>query len=194
MQSVSFGRKIPIAECKVKDIKSGRYVPVKMYEFDCTEQSDIDEVKNLPSNFYFYKTAIATEMETKKRAKEKYSIDTGVSHYVMQSRNGEILGIACVRNNEETYGVKFIQTTQNSTHKYIGQTMLATMAKLALDDNRKKFEIFFPTDEAMDFYTKKCGFKKGDSYRNLEMYQKDMKKFIFRTQLKTHAPIVDIRV
>lgn len=194
MQSVSFGRKIPVAECKVKDIKTGKFIPVKMYEYDCTEQSDIDEVENLPSNFYFYKTAVAREMETKKKAREKYSIDTGISHYIMQTNNNETLGIASVRNNEETYSVKFIQTTQNLTHKYIGQTMLASMAKIALNDNRKIFEISFPTDDAMGFYTHKCGFKHGNSYRNLIMSPKDMKKFIFRTQLKTHAPIVDIRV
>ena len=193
MYSISFGKKTPVVMCKVKELATRKYVPVKLFEYDCKEQSDIDEVQNLPYDFYFYKTAIAREMETKKKAREKYSIDTGVSHYVMQDNNGDILGIASVRNDEETYAVKFIQTTQNSTHKYIGQTMLASMAKIALIDNRKVFEIYFPTDEAMGFYTHKCGFKHGDSYRNLVMLPKDMKKFIFKTQLKTHAPIVDIR-
>ena len=193
MQSVSFGRKIPVAECKVKDIQSGRYVPVKMYEFDCTEQSDIDEVKNLPSLFD-YKTAIVTDMETKKQAKQKYSLDTCVSHYIMQTKEGETLGIASVRDNEEAYGVKFIQTSQHTTHKYIGQAMLASLARIALNDKKEKFEICFPTDEAMGFYTHKCGFKQGDSYYYLEMLPKDMKKFIFKTQIKTHAHIVDIRV
>lgn len=193
MQSLYFGRKLPVAECKVKDIKTGKFVPVKMYEYDCKDETDIQEVLNLPFAFGF-KTAIAREMETKKKAKEKYSIDTGISHYIMQTEDGNPLGIASVRNNEETYGVKFIQTSQHATHKYIGQTMLASMARIASNDDRKKFEIYFPTDEAMGFYTNKCGFKHGNSYRNLIMTPKDMKKFIFRTQLKTHAPIVDIRV
>ena len=190
---VSFGRKIPVSACKVKDLKTGSFVPVKMYEFDCTEQSDIDEVRNLPSCFG-YKTAIATDMETKKKAKEKYSIDMGVSHYIMQTENGETLGIASVRNNEETYGVKLIQTTQNSTHKYIGQAMLASMAKIAINDNREKFEIRFPTFEAMGFYKNKCGFKHGENQHHLEMSLKDMKKFIFKTQLKTRGTVVDIRL
>ena len=193
MQSISFGQKIPVAECKVKDIKSDKFVPVRMYEYDCKDQSDIDEVRNLPSCFG-YKTAIATDMETKKKAKEKYSIDTGVSHYIMQTEDGNPLGIASVRNNEETYGVKFIQTSQHSTHKYVGQAMLASMAKIAMNDNREKFEIRFPTNEAMGFYTHKCGFKHGESHYHLEMSQKDMKKFIFKTQLKTHSTIIDTRV
>ena len=192
MYSISFGKKIPVVTCKVKDLSSKKFVPVKMYEYDCREQSDIDEVKNLPVPFS-YKTAIATEMETKKIAREKYSIDTGISHYIIESEQGIPLGIASVKNNEESYGVKFIQTSQNLTHKYVGQAMLASIAQIALNDNRKNFEIYFPTDDAMGFYTHKCGFKHCDSYRNLEMFEKDMKKFIFRTQLKTRAPIGDLR-
>lgn len=193
ISSVSFGRKIPVTECKVKNLSTGKFESVKMYEYDCKDETDIQEVLNLPFAFGF-KTAIATDMEAKKSAKEKYSIDTGVSHYIMQTEDGNPLGIASVRNNEETYGVKFIQTSQHSTHKYVGQAMLASMAKIAMNDNREKFEIRFPTNEAMGFYTHKCGFKHGESHYHLEMSQKDMKKFIFKTQLKTHSTIIDTRV
>ena len=189
---ISFGKKIPVAECKVKDLRTGRFVPVKMYEYDCLDQSDIDEVKSLPDTFD-YKNAISTEMRTKKNAKEKYFLDTGVSHYVMQTKEGETLGIASLQKDDESWGVKFLQTSQHSTHKYIGQTMLASIAKMALTDCKKRFEIFFPTDSAMGFYTKKCGFKPEDGAYHLQMFPKDMKKLIFKTQLKTRAQIVDTR-
>ena len=189
---ISFGKKIPVSECNVKDLRTRKFVPVKMYEYDCLDQSDIDEVKSLPDTFD-YKNAISTEMRTKKNAKEKYFLDTGVSHYVMQTKEGETLGIASLQKDDESWGVKFLQTSQHSTHKYIGQTMLATIAKMALTDCKKRFEIFFPTDSAMGFYTKKCGFKPEDGAYHLQMFPKDMKKLIFKTQLKTRAQIVDAR-
>ena len=192
LSSVSFGKKIPVSECKVKELGTGRFVPVKMYEYDCLDQSDIDEVKSLPASLS-YKDAISTEMKTKKMAKEKLFLDTGISHYVMQTNEGETLGIASLKKDDESWGVKFLQTSQHSTHKYIGQSMLASIARMALTDSKKRFEIFFPTDSAMGFYTKKCGFKPEDGAYHLQMFPKDMKKLIFKTQLKTRAHIVDTR-
>ena len=192
MYSISFGKKIPVTTCKVKDLTTKKYVPVKMYEYDCKDIEDIKEVENLPSHFG-YKKVIADEMKTKKAAWEKYSLGTGVSHYVMQDNKGVVLGIASVKVQDSVNGVKFIQTSQNRTHKYIGQTMLASLSKIALNDGKEKFEICFPADDAISFYTNKCGFKHGKSFYHLEMSPKDMKKFVFKTQLKTHSPIVDIR-
>ena len=189
---ISFGKKIPVSACKVKDLRTGKFVPVKMYEYDCLDQSDIDEVQSLPDSFN-YKTSILKEMSAKKIAKEKYFLDTGVSHYVMQTKEGETLGIASLQKNDESWGVKFLQTSQHSSHKYIGQTMLASMARMALTDSKKRFEIYFPTDSAMDFYTKKCGFRPEEGSYHLQMFQKDMKKLIFKTRLKTRADIVDTR-
>ena len=93
---ISFGKKIPVSACKVKDLRTGKFVPVKMYEYDCLDQSDIDEVQSLPDSFN-YKTSILKEMSAKKIAKEKYFLDTGVSHYVMQTKEGETLGIASLQ-------------------------------------------------------------------------------------------------
>ena len=192
MHSISFGKKNPVAVCKVKDLATKKFVPVKMYEYDCKDIEDIQEVENLPNSFGF-KQAIANEMRTKKAAWEKYSLNTGVSYYVMQEGNNNVLGIASVNISENTNGVKFIQTSQNSTHKYIGQTMLAALSKLTMNDGKEKFEISFPTDDAMGFYIYKCGFKHGDNFYSLEMSPKEMKKFVFKTQMKTRSSIVDIR-
>ena len=112
----------------------------------------------------------------------------------MQDKNGVVLGIASVKIDENKNGISYIQTSQNKTHKYIGQTMLAALSKITLNDGKEKIEIWFLTEEAMGFYTDKCGFKRGDSLYCLEMFPKDMKKFIFRTQLKSRAPIIDIRM
>ena len=32
---ISFGKKIPITQCKIKDIEQNKFVPATFYEVDC---------------------------------------------------------------------------------------------------------------------------------------------------------------
>ena len=190
---ISFGKKIPVTTCKVRNNETRKFVPARLYEFDCKDEADIQEVKNLPLGWSFA-TTISSEMRAKKVAREKYDISTGHSFYVLKDNNYSTIGICSLKNDKDNFGVKFIETLTNGTCKYAGQAILASLALLALHDKRDKFEIRYPTDEAKDFYTSKCGFKQGDNLYHLQMDKKGMKKLVKKVQQRTHARVVDIRV
>ena len=62
--SVSFGCKIPITKCQIKDIKHNQFVPATYYEIDCKDTSDIKEVDSLLGEWDF-KNAIVYSMKSK---------------------------------------------------------------------------------------------------------------------------------
>lgn len=192
IQQVSFGKKIPVAKCKVRNNDTHKFIRAKLYEYDCMDESDILEVKSLPVGWGFAAT-ISNEMQTKKAAREKYDISTNHSFYVLKDEKDSTIGICSVKNDEKYFGVKFIETLSNGSYKYAGQAILASLALIALHDKRNKFEVRYPTEEAKDFYTSKCGFRQGDSLYHLSMDRKGMKKFIKNVQFRTHSPIFDVR-
>lgn len=193
ISSISFGKQIPVVNCQVKDNRTGEYIPVTMYEYDCYDQEDIEEVRNLPE-FWTYNKAIANDMSEKKYCLEKLYSDAGISCYVLKTKKNETIGITSVRNSRNRSEVKLIQTAQNGRYKYAGQAMLASLALIALNDRKSTFKILYPTNEAMDFYRKKCKFKKIKKSSNLEMNEKGMRSFVKRTQLRTHAPLIDVNI
>lgn len=193
ISSISFGKKIPVVKGKVKQLETGRFVNVKLYEYDCKDAEDIMEVKNLPSINWSFCLLIANGMIEKKYAREKFSIDTGHSYYTLQDDNKNTLGIVAVKDSDDYLGVKFIETDGNIKYKYSGQTVLASLALMALHDKKNLFEIRFPNDEAIPFYVNKCGFKEENNSMHLSMNSKDMKKFVKRTQRRIHSPLIDIR-
>ena len=193
IHSVSFGKKIPLISCKVRNNQTGKFERAKLYEYDCKDRDDIDEFAKLP-DYWGFKYSILSGMCEKKVVFDKHNVSTGVSYYVLKDKDDETIGICSAKNDSKNFGVKLIQTSPAKTHKYVGQAMLASLAMLGLKNNRNKFEIRYPTDEAMFFYTDKCGFKKGESKFHLEMDRKGMKKLVRNVQARTRSQIVDLSV
>ncbi len=193
VSNISFGKKIPVVDCQVRDNRTGKYIPVTMYEYDCYDQADIDEMRNLPE-CWSYNRAIANDMSEKKYCLENLYSDAGISCYVLKNKKNETIGITSVRNSRTRSEVKLIQTAQNGKYKYAGQAMLASLALIALNDRKSTFKILYPTEEAMDFYKKKCKFKKSKQSSNLEMDQRGMKNLVKRTESRTHGPIIDVQI
>ncbi len=193
IHSVSFGKKIPVAACRVKNNQTGKFERAKLYEYDCKDIEDLKEFASLP-DYWGFKNAILSGMCEKKVALDKHNVSTGVSYYVLKDNQDETIGICSAKNDSDDYGVKLIQTTPTKSHKYTGQAMLAALALVGLNENRTKFEIRYPTDEAMMFYTDKCGFKKGESKYHLEMDRRGMKKLVRNVQARTRSQIVDLSV
>ncbi len=69
--------------------------------------------------------------------------------------------------------------------KYIGETLLAFLAKLTAIENKRKLLIFLPVKSAEQFYEEKCGFKKLKGSVNMEMESKNFDALI--AQNKTHT-------
>ena len=189
---ISFGKKIPTISCKVKNNETGKYVPATLYEYDCRDTEDINEVENIPNKWGF-KDVILNGMKTKKAANEKYGVDTETSFFVLKAPDDETIGLSYLYHRDNELAVKFIQTAPDKKYKYAGQTMLAGHALIAMNDHFDKFAVRFATDEATPFYTHKCGFKRSKDIFSLEMTAKETKKFLRKIFFRTHGKVEDIR-
>ncbi|MBQ8635020.1 hypothetical protein IJ425_02575 [bacterium] len=192
IHTVSFGTKIPTMTCKVKNNETGKFVPATLYEYDCSEQADIIEIEQLPNNWGF-KKVISNGMLAKKKAREKFDIDTKTYFYALKDETGKTIGISYLYERDNAQAVKFIETDPEKEYKFAGQTMLAGHALATMNDKFDRFEIRFATDEATPFYTHKCGFKRGEDKYSLEMTAKDVKKFLRKIFFRTHGKVKDIR-
>ena len=61
---ISFGKKIPIAQCQIYDNQQQKFVKAVISEFDCKDKSDITEIKSLGPNWQ-YKETISSNMGIK---------------------------------------------------------------------------------------------------------------------------------
>lgn len=188
--TISFGQKIPLAMFQLKDTLQNRYVPAIIYEMDCKDISDIDEVM-AADGYWMYRPSIINNMVDK--FKTMSDEPNGKRFYVTQLENGSTLGMSQVHTNNNELCVDFIESRRDKRYKYVGQTMLAALGKNFLKKDGKRLVIPTPTDPAMPFYIDKCGFKE---YKNtkLKMNKVSLQKFITRTQRLIETPIIDIEV
>lgn len=190
---ISFGKKIPITTGQIYDNEKNKFVKATCYEYDCQNRSDIAEIRKLNDDWVF-------KIETLDYMKKKYNcnqqgLDTNIVVYSLESETGEILGLCCAENNPKSLDVKFFESKQDRRHKFVGQTLLASIGKQMLGNRQqKKLMIKTAIATAYDFYEKTCGFVM-DSIFNSDLYMNRIKtyKFIKQTQQRTKAEIVNIQ-
>ena len=191
MNTVNFGKKIPLTQCQIKDCKEDKYVPATFYELDCKDKEDILEVANLKGSWYFQNT-IVRNMQVKHACQKISSRDTGSSFFILQKDNGPILGICQTKQSGNNLSVQFIESERAKTHKFVGQTMLASLGLKVIKENKNELKIDIPTTNAKPFYIDKCGFKECQN-GSLKMSTKHLQRFIRKTQKRTKSPLLDIR-
>ena len=62
--AISFGRKIPRYTCQIQNKYTGSYIPATIYEYNCKDESDYEEVNSLNRRWAF-KENIGRNMEAK---------------------------------------------------------------------------------------------------------------------------------
>lgn len=191
IQNISFGRKIPITECKVRNLETKKFVPATFYEVDCQDYKEIEDIRDSKGTWSFL-ASILYNMDSKHIWLQKNTGENPYKFYILENKNGEILGISQTENRDNNVAVKFLDSGRNKEYKYVGQTMLASMGQHVLNQNGEKLEILHPTIDAYEFYTKNCKFKE-DENSNLVMNPQQIKKFIRRTQYRTHSRIIDMK-
>ena len=189
--SISFGQKIPTAQCSVLDKKKDRFIPAILYELDCSDSSDIDEISNIKAPMPF-KNSIAANMRLKYAYQKISSRKGNLDFYIFQTDEEKTLGICQVKKVDNNIEIDYISTLQDKRYKYAGQSMLAAIGMRLLKKNGSKLIIGVSTEDALPFYTEKCGFKQTQN-EALKMNKKHIQKFIRRTQKKTNSPIIDLR-
>ena len=190
ISSPSFGKKIPIATCKVQDKKTRQFEPVTIYKVDCADSSDIREINDLQGSWRF-KKRIVEDMNSKHQL-QKYGEDDGYNaFYVIQSEDNTILGMSETEEIDDgIHNINYIET--KSPKRFVGQVLIATIGQDVINQYGKALTVTEPEGDAYEFYTDVCGFSEiDDDY--LRMTSRQIDRFIEQTEDRTNSMLFDIR-
>lgn len=183
LNAISFGNKIPVAKCNIRDVRQNKFVEATLVEFDCKDNSDVEEIEKLDENWE-YKDVFRDKMKYT-RSIMRYKVP--LNHfYALKNENGEIVGIAQVKDERPDFVLNHIESKKGQ-YKFIGQNMIAMLSKIALENNFKRLYVPIPIEKARAFYTKKCGFRDifGDCGVALSTF--GMKRFQRKVNKRTNA-------
>ncbi len=181
---ISFGKKIPVAKCKVQDKNTGKFIPATFYEYDCKDESDFLEIKNL-SRKWTFKKHIANNMEIKHAVETFWGEKSNSHFYVMEDANKEILGICQVDEKNEFYNIDYIESKPYNKYKYVGQSMIASIGRKLLKNKGQVLLVRTPVDDAMDFYLN-LGFTPFGDFM-FKMLRPAISKLVHETEEKTNT-------
>ena len=192
MSPVSFGKKIPIMKCQIKDIKQNKFVSAKLSKYDCKDYNDIVDVSRSCPNWCFI-NSILNDMYTKyvQGGTEKFSSD----FYILENEEGKAIGFCETKSSKESTNVEYIVSKHNNNYKYIGQALMAMVGKAVLDRGAFRLYVANPAPSASGFYVNKCDFSRIDESSLLSpLYlEKDgIERFIDKFQCRTESKILDI--
>ena len=182
--NITFTGKIPIAKCQIKDRTTKESVPATFFEYDCRDIEDSIEVKNA-KRIHSFKDSIAKYMQIKTKQIKGRATPDKERFFGLTTSNGEIIGIAQTKSDAQGIHINYIETDFNH-YKHAGQNMLAMIGKFNMKGSiEKRLIIDCYTENAYDFYTKKCDFKPYEKGRKLALGPKGIRKLIQRAQTKS---------
>lgn len=190
LSPVSFGAKIPIAQCKVQDKKTKQFEPVTICRVDCKDSSDIKEIEDLSGNWRF-KQRIVKDMQDKHRL-QRFGEDDGYnSFYVIQDKDDKILGMSETEEIDDgIHNINYIET--KSQKRFVGQVLIAAIGQDVINQYGKALTVTEPEGDAYEFYTDVCGFEDIDD-EYLKMNSRQINNFIEQTEDRTNCMLFDIR-
>ena len=166
ISEISFGRKIPITICKLKDIRQDKFIDAEICEYDCFDKSDIEEVQKTKGNWFFLKPFIKA-MEEENYLKNKGNIIPKYHFYTVEAFN-KILGFAQVSKERPKIKIEYLESDPDKKYKYVGQSLMKMISEMGIDEIYEKIYVPVPVKDACDFY-KKCGFKEVKRANSLEL-------------------------
>lgn len=189
--NISFGRKIPIIQTQIQNKSTGKFETATVFELDCKDESDVLETMK-PSSSWIYAREINQNM-CDKYIKLQKGEDSNLSFYILQSQNGETLGMAQTEELiKNAHNLSLFDTKKDKDYKFVGQTLLASIAKNIMGKDGIRLSVFDPHPTDVEFYHKVCGFQNfGDIFLSADKTQ--MNAFIERTEQRTNAQLVDIQ-
>lgn len=186
---VSFGKKVPIMQCSIKDVDKQKNVPATISEYDCQTSEDADEVLRMGSDWHYY-IDIACDMRNKYKQENFLDEKSPFHFYVMENEKGIPVALCETLEEDKDIKVKYIESTHDYGHKYCGKTMLAALGKKLLNNKGNRLIIAYPLPSAYNFYVKGCGFEKmKENSRYLEMNSEQVDRFVSETELQTGGKI-----
>ncbi len=182
INTISFGKKIPIASCQIMDLNKNKYVKANIVQYDCADMSDVDEIRNLSSDWYFKKN-VSKNMERDYLLKGTTRISP-YSFYAMETQRGETIGYAQTKDMGRDLVLDILESEPDKKYKYVGTNMISCLSGLALKNERyKRFYIPNPLKCARSFYIEQCGFKENAKDYTLMLDKQGMKKSLRNTPI-----------
>lgn len=197
---ISFGGKIPIAKCKIQNRETGKFENATVYEYTCTDESDIEKIKRITSRHdWQYGFDIFNDARWKKfrlDGNKNYTpYDIRYAHfYSVENSHRKTIGLCETMENQD-FSVELLETQKDKPYRFVGQTILATLGQKSIESNNPLI-IKNASSQALDFYRKTCGFtnetKKG---RNISFIvdKPQMQEFIEQTEQRTNGEIVFLK-
>lgn len=197
MLQISFGRKIPIATCQVQNNETENFEKATIYEYDCQDKSDLDELNELAENGYF-DFGHCIWAHAYQKAQPTKSEHRNINIYAMEDESGETICLCNASKDNRRIILKHIESSKNKKYSYAGQNMIAMLAKKVIQTNKKELYVSNILEEAREFYIYKCGFEtvaEKNIYggRDVTMFKQDIPNYLELVQSKTKTPIIDIR-
>lgn len=190
--NISFGKKIPLSQCQIQNKETGNFEKATVYELDCKDKNDIEEIRALGDSWHF-NLGMAKDMDRKHHLNKYFDQENDSFFYVLEDENNEILGIAEIEEIEtEVYDLRYLESHFSKFKKYIGQALLAVIGEEVLIRKGKSLVVNDAIDTAYDFYANTCGFEDKYGYY-LKMDQERINNFIEQTEDRTQALFKDLR-
>lgn len=188
---ISFGRKIPITQCQIYDNEQKEFTTATCYAFDCNDKSDIDEISKMDDSWRY----VNQTLHNMKRGYLTRDNDmmTDIIVYTLETDNGEKLGLCCTEDKGKRLDVYYLETKQDEKHKYVGQTLLASVGSQILNNNQYILLIRNALTSAFNFYKNTCGFTEDKENSDLSMNRTGIRQFIKQTEARTQAPIIELK-
>ena len=86
--SISFGRKIPVATCQVKNLEKNKFTPATVYEFDCRDRSDMEELREAEGEWEFKRALYNDMLNTRGRILRGGTDDS--RYFVLEDKKAKI--------------------------------------------------------------------------------------------------------
>lgn len=179
---ISFGKKIPIKTCTIQDIRQNKQIDAKIFQYDCWDKTDIDEVRKVDKNFRFARNIVAN-MEMEEYYIRKHNRSLNYSFYTMEI-NDEIIGLAQIEKLPTEILIEYLESEHNKNYKYIGQNFINMLNAMALKEHYEKLRVPAPLNDAYGFYYK-YGFKKVSKWASVELSRIGMLKLKYKNKFKS---------
>lgn len=195
LSPVSFKAKIPIALCTIQNRASKSAEHAIMYEYTCSDESDINEIKRITEEKeweFGYSYLVDSEC--------KYSnsiIPYNNRHfYTLENEKKETIGMCETREKNEIE-VLYLEAQKAKKYRYVGQSILATLAKKVFNVHARGMLINDAVDTAMDFYQDACGFDEIyeiGGITDIWVDRKTLYKLIKQVENNTERKIIDLSI
>ena len=172
------------------DKEQNKFVDATFYEYDCKDLQDVQDVYEL-SDEWSFSHILAEGMHKQYLCNFVNMPNSNFHYYCVKNDKNQTIGLCSTEENEKEITVEFIESKPFSKLKYVGQSILSSLAQKVLNSDKGKLKIKGSLSDVKSFYENICGFKPIKSQNQLftssfEMEGSELVQFVERTNEKVN--------